>query len=210
MKSYHSRHLKRNTKFSQQAKRTVVQHFDFKAQVDAKIKKEYPNLAAKTTFLYVGYYANNLANFPAGKPFTTPASYGTYFWWAPVSRSAVIPSAGDTSINVGVFVKAILAQPGKTLGKYAVVVTDTPTHEEMLELWMAATGKKAAFLQVDAGDWCKAFGEPGEELYLNLKAFEENPRWAFDNDPLNGKDLGIERELVGTKACFESLKEQLL
>ena len=75
---------------------------------------------------------------------------------------------------------------------------------------MAVTGKKAAFLQVDAGDWCKAFGEPGEELYLNLKAFEENPKWAFDNDPLNGKDLGIEGELVGTKACFESLKEQLL
>ena len=56
----------------------------------------------------------------------------------------------------------------------------------------------------------QGFGEPGKELYLNLKAFEENPRWAFDNDPLSGKDLGIEKDLVGTKACLESLKDQLL
>ncbi len=128
----------------------------------------------------------------------------------PVSRQTVLPSAGDTSINVGVFAKAILEQPDKTLGKYAAVVADTPTHDEMLDYWMAATGKKAAFMQVDSGDWCKAFGEPGEELYLNLKAFEENPRWAFDNSPLLGKDLGIEKDLVGSKACLESLKNQLL
>ena len=75
---------------------------------------------------------------------------------------------------------------------------------------MAATGKHAAFLQVNGSDWCKAFGEPGEELYMNLKAFEENPKWAFDNDPLSGKDLGIEKDLVGTKACLAGLKDQLL
>lgn len=174
------------------------------------IKKEYPNLAAKTTFLYVGYYANNLANFRAAKLFTTEMSYGAYLWLVPVPRTTVIPSAGDTSINVGVVAKAILEQPERTWGKYVAVVTDTPSHDEVLEFWKAVTGKNAAFLHVDAGDWCKAFGEPGEELYSNLKAFEENPRWAFDNDPLLGKDLGIEKELVGTKACLESLKDRLL
>ena len=194
----------------QKAKRTVVHHFDFKAQVDVKIKKEYPNLAAKTTFLYVGYYANNLANFPSAKPFTYPGSYGIYLWLMPVSRETVIPSAGDVSVNVGVFAKAILEQPDKTLGKYAAVVVDTPTHDELLASWAAVTGKATAFLQVNASDWVKAFGEPGEEFYVNLKAFEENPKWAFDNDPLSGKDLGIEKDLVGTKACLEALKDQLL
>lgn len=174
------------------------------------IRKQYPNLAAKTTFLYVGWYANNLANFPAAKLFTTQFTYGTYLWMLPVPRSTVIPSAGDTSINVGVFVKAILEQPGKTLGKYAAVVADTPTHEEVMGFWATATGKQAAFMHVDAGDWCKAFGEAGEELYLNLKCFQDDPRWAFDNNPLVGKDLGIEKELVGTKACLESLKDRLL
>lgn len=195
---------------SKQAKRTVVQHFDFKAKVDLKIKKEFPNLAAKTTFLYVGYYANNLANFPAVKLFTAPATFGLHAWMMPVSRGTVLPSAGDVGINVGVFTKAILEQPEKTLGKYAAVVADTPTHDEVLKYWMAATGKTAVFLQVDSNDWCKAFGEAAEELYLNLKAFEENDRWAFDNDPLSGKDLGIEKDLVGTKACLEKLKDQLL
>lgn len=178
--------------------------------MDLEIRKDYPNLAAKTTFLYVGYYANNLANFPAAKLFTAPATFGLYVWMSPVSRGTVIPSAGDVSINAGVFTKAILEQPEKTLGKYAAVVTDTPTHDEVLNYWTAATGKAAAFLEVKGSDWCKAFGAPGEELYGNLKAFEENPRWAFDNDPLLGKDLGIEKDVVGTKACLERLKDELL
>ena len=194
----------------QQAKRTAVQHFDFKAQVDLKIKKEYPNLAAKTTFLYVGFYANNLANFPIIKPFTTPAFFGTYIWLNPVSHKAVIPSAGDATVNVGVFAKAILEQPGKTLGKYAAVVADMPTHEELLGYWSEVTGKRAAFLEANGKDWVKAFGSFGEELYLNMKVFEENPRWVFDNNPLSGKDLGIESQLVGTKATLECLKDQLL
>lgn len=175
-----------------------------------KIRKEYPSLAAKTTYLYVGYYANNLANFPIAKPFTTPVFFGTYIWLSPVSNKAVIPSAGDVTVNVGLFAKAILEQPEKTLGKYVAVVADTPTHEELLGHWSDVTGKRAAFLEANGKDWIQAFGSVGEELYLNLKAFEENPNWAFDNNPLLGKDLGIESQLVGTKATFERLKDQLL
>ena len=194
----------------QNAKRTVVHHFDFKAQVDVKIKKEYPKLAAKTTFLYVGLYANDIATVPSTKPFSPPGSFGIYIWMMPVSREAVVPSGGDVSINVGIFVKAILEQPEKTLGRYAAVVVDTPTHDELLATWAAVTGKRAAFLQVNGSDWVKAFGQAGEEFYVNKKAFEENPKWAFENDPLLGKDLGIEKDLVGLKACFETLKDQLL
>ena len=79
-----------------------------------------------------------------------------------------------------------------------------------MDLWSGATGKKAAFFQVDAVDWVKAFGDPGGGIYRNLKAFEENDRWAFDNSPLSGKNLGIKGELVGTRACLEGLKKQLL
>jgi hypothetical protein len=193
-----------------QAKRIVVEHFDDKAEVDVIIKKEYPKLAAKTTFLYVGYYINNLANFPSVKLFQTPASFGTYVWLQPVKSSAVLPSAGDTSHNVGIFVRASLNQPEKTLGKYVGAVVDYPTHAEVLKLWSEATGKKAAFLQVDADDWNNLLGEPGKELYLNLKAFEDNPRWAFDNDPLTGKDLGIENELLSTKDTLIKLKDSLI
>jgi hypothetical protein len=44
-------------------------HMDYKANVDARIKAELPALAAKTTYLYFGYYPQNMAYFPLLKPF---------------------------------------------------------------------------------------------------------------------------------------------
>lgn len=196
--------------FCQQHRRTAVPHFDYKAKVDATIRKKYPSLAAKTTFLYVGYYANNLTDGPLVKPITTPGSFGSYVWLMPVPRTVVLPMAGDTAVNVGVFTKAILAQPENTKGKYVGCIVETMTQEGLLQRWSAATGKSAAYLQVDAGDWIKAFGPPGEEMYLNMKAFEENESWYLDNNPLLAEDLGIESEIVNTQAFLESAGEKLL
>jgi len=65
-------------------------------------------------------------------------------------------------------------------------------------------------MQVEARDWNALYGAGGEELYLNLKAFEENPRWASDNDPLTGQDLGIEGELLGSKEALIKSKDGLV
>jgi hypothetical protein len=114
----------------------TVQHFDFKANLDVQIRKEYPNLAAKTTYLYVGFYANNLANFPSAKLFTTPYAYGAYYWLNPVPRTAVYPSAGDVTVNVGVVTKAILEQRSKTLTKYVGVIAESINCDEMMAMWV--------------------------------------------------------------------------
>lgn len=45
-----------------------VPHADYKARVDDYIKKKIPHLAKKTTFLWMGFYATNLAYFPPFKP----------------------------------------------------------------------------------------------------------------------------------------------
>lgn len=45
-----------------------VPHCDAKAAIDEHIIKNLPDLAKKTTFLWVGYYASNLAYFPFTKP----------------------------------------------------------------------------------------------------------------------------------------------
>lgn len=45
-----------------------VPHFDHKAKVDDHIRKNMPDLAAKTTFLMFGFYPSNLAFFPMLKP----------------------------------------------------------------------------------------------------------------------------------------------
>lgn len=42
---------------------------DSKADVDARIKAELPDLAKKTTYLLFGYYPQNFAFFPLIKPF---------------------------------------------------------------------------------------------------------------------------------------------
>lgn len=41
---------------------------DYKAIVDERIKTELPELAAKTTYLYLGYYPQNMAYFPFLRP----------------------------------------------------------------------------------------------------------------------------------------------
>lgn len=48
--------------------KVFVPHIEYKASVDEYIKDKLPELAKKTTFLWVGYYATNMASFPALKP----------------------------------------------------------------------------------------------------------------------------------------------
>lgn len=47
----------------------VTPHMDYKANIDARIKSELPQLAARTTYLYFGYYPQNMAYFPLLRPF---------------------------------------------------------------------------------------------------------------------------------------------
>ena len=48
--------------------KVLTPHMDYKANVDARIKAELPTLAAMTTYLYFGYYPQNMAFFPLMKP----------------------------------------------------------------------------------------------------------------------------------------------
>jgi NmrA-like family len=45
-----------------------VPHLDYKAKADDRIRAELPDLAKKTTYLFVGYYPSNMAFFPSIKP----------------------------------------------------------------------------------------------------------------------------------------------
>lgn len=45
-----------------------VPHMDCKALVDRRIKQELSELAAKTTYMYLGYYPQNMFTFPFLKP----------------------------------------------------------------------------------------------------------------------------------------------
>lgn len=46
----------------------LTPHMDYKANVDERIQNELPDLAAKTTYLYFGYYPQNLVWYPMLRP----------------------------------------------------------------------------------------------------------------------------------------------
>jgi hypothetical protein len=50
----------------------AVPHMDYKAKVDIRIREELPELAAKTTYLYFGYYPQNINVFPFLKLISGP------------------------------------------------------------------------------------------------------------------------------------------
>lgn len=77
--------------------------------------------------------------------------------------------AGDVSVNIGIFVAAILARPNVSLpSKYALVMTEAVTCKYMIIAWAEATGKDTAYNQVSlqAFDslWPKFGGEMAAQL----------------------------------------------
>lgn len=48
--------------------KAVCAHLDYKANVDERIRNNYPKLAAKTTYLFFGFYPSNMAFLPMMKP----------------------------------------------------------------------------------------------------------------------------------------------
>ena len=45
-----------------------VPHFDYKANVDELIRRELPELAKKTTYLFFGWYPSNMVFLPLSQP----------------------------------------------------------------------------------------------------------------------------------------------
>lgn len=56
---------------------------DYKAKVDDRIQEELPALAAKTTYLYFGYYPSNLSVFPFLKPSKLVSMFPNVVFWFP-------------------------------------------------------------------------------------------------------------------------------
>ncbi|GME52724.1 hypothetical protein VE03_03405 [Neofusicoccum parvum] len=172
-----------------------VPHLDYKARVDQRIRDELPELAAKTTFLFVGLYPSNLAYFPMLKFLEVPGS-GKYIWTLPTKPSAKIPSTGDISVTPGIWVRQILANPQKSLGKYAGVATEVSTYEKMLQDWSEVTGKPAIFVEVSPETFEKLWGIPGREIAQQFQFGEHIDDWYANTEGrfVTQEELGIKPE----------------
>jgi hypothetical protein len=182
-----------------------VPHFEGKAQIDKYILNTIPALAAKTTFLWVGYYGLNSFNFPMIKP-TKLGTSGKYIVLQPCSTDTLVSTIALTSKNVGLFVKAILAKPEITLpAKYVLGSTDTITNGGLVELLSEISGKEIDYLKVSAEDYDKVWPVAGKEVALQMQAWEiaGNQSWTKTGVTVVTKDdLAIEG-LVGLRETLE-------
>ncbi|KAK0653040.1 hypothetical protein B0T16DRAFT_110383 [Cercophora newfieldiana] len=183
-----------------------VPHMDYKANVDARIKAELPELAAITTYLYFGYYPQNMAFFPLIKPIPHPGT-GQWIQAMPTKPDAIILLSGDMTVNPGIWVRQVLATGAKAYGKYANVALEKWTFQQMMDEWSAITGKKGVFVETTTAAWAQLFGPAGEELAAQFKFGEFCDPWEVTDEFISPAELGIdEKEVVGFRGTIEGLK----
>jgi len=182
-----------------------VPHFEAKNKVDEYIKSN-ANLYAKTTFLWVTYYAQNYY-FPMFTPIFVPTS-GQHIQIHSTPASVPIKSIGDARANIGLFVKAIFQQPKLTLpGKYVLAHVEDTTAGKMLQAWADAQGKKSQYLQTDKETYYSIWPKWAEEMGLMMQFWNEfqEESWSGEDGILTKEELGIHAGLVGLKEAFAVL-----
>ncbi|KAM7187084.1 hypothetical protein V8F33_011418 [Rhypophila sp. PSN 637] len=191
--------------------RFEVPHMDYKAKVDERIRQELPDLAAKTTYLYFGYYPQNMAFFPLLKPFELPGAYGQHVQLIASSPEAKILLAGDLSVNPGIWVRQILKTGKPAMGKYTNVALERWSFAQMAEKWTEITGKRCVVMQVSEEDWTNIWGPAGRELSWQFKFGEMVDPWGLDGregEFVSWKELGIEEgEVVGFEGTIRGLQK---
>lgn len=136
-------------------------NFRGKTAADAFIRA-HGELLAKTTFLFIAQYASNY-NYGPLAPHLIPGAGGgegdTYVQFATHPPDTPITTIGDVRRNIGPFVAAILAQPGKTRGGTTVLAhVEVVSAEESLEMWARARGARAIAVPVSTEIFTEIFG----------------------------------------------------
>jgi len=180
----------------------VVPHFDAKNKIDDYIKSK-ADLYAKTTFLWVTFYAQNY-QFPMYTP-NLLKSAGKYLQLQPVPPTVPVISIGDISKNVGVFTSSILAQPQLTHGRYVMAHVEKTTIGQMLQDWSEVTGKPSVYIQTSLEGFNEVWPMWAQEMGLMMKFWEEygENSWSGE-DFLTSKELGIKEKLAGVKETYKT------
>jgi len=185
--------------------RYLVPHFEAKNQIDRYIRSD-AKLLAKTTFLWITFYAQNYL-FPMYTPIYVPTA-GKYIQIQSTPADVPIASVGDAHTNIGIFVKAILANPQKTLpGRFVLAKAEDTTIGELLQRWAKVTGNKADYVQVPREVFHDIWPLWAEEMGVMMEFWDwaREKSWSSVPDIVTGKDLGV-GELVGIDEAFKTLK----
>lgn len=186
----------------------VVPYYESKNKVDDYIKS-IPRLFTKTTFLWLGWYAGNMAS-PVYKPnpITMIDGSTSYIQIQGIPSSTLIPSLGDEKKNPGLFVQAILDQPQKTLPhKIVVGVVEELAIGDVLTSFASAQNIKVQYVQVPREEYAKLWSVWGELIDKSHSYLKLTGSKAFSNvegDVITKESLNIEG-LVGTSEAFKSM-----
>ncbi|KAH6662631.1 hypothetical protein F5X68DRAFT_178120 [Plectosphaerella plurivora] len=192
--------------------KAVVPYYDSKNRIDDHVRS-IPALLAKTTFLWIGWYASNM-EYPWNKPTQIATEDGSksYVMLLSAPASVKIPMAGDQRINTGLLAKAIFGQPEKTLGgKIVAGVEGNMTYGEMAHIYGAAQGIKVRTVQISASDFVQLWPTFGGLMHTTNEYMELLDGKAFtspDEEVLSVKDLGVEgfvtsAKVFGAKKLFD-------
>jgi len=181
-----------------------VPHFEGKAKVDEYILDSLASLAEKTTFLWVGSYGLNCANFPPLMPNYIKTAL-KYIVMQPCSPNTPLMTIGSPNKNVGAFVEAVIKKPELTLpAKYVLAEVETVTTGKLVELIAEISGKMIEYVQVSVEDYNKVWPSWGLEVALQQITWESvgDKSWTKEGvTPVTKENLKI--------TGLQSLKDSL-
>ena len=175
-------------------------NFDGKGEVNKYIQS-VPELLAKTTFLVIGWYDVNF-QYPAFTPIWVPTA-DKYAIIGDYPADAAIITIGDVVQNLVPFIRAIVAQPGKTKNGATVIGhIEKTTFEDLLKRWARAHGKDAVFVRTEIKTVCDVWGKYGDSTEMTRFMGEYK-----EEEIITAKGLGIdEREFISVDESFKKLK----
>ncbi|KAI5463906.1 putative NAD dependent epimerase/dehydratase [Mariannaea sp. PMI_226] len=181
-----------------------VPHFEGKFNVDMVIKADAA-LLAKTTFLLVCFYGNNL-QLASFRPYwiETAKKYVQFTTYGPDTS---IPFIGDVS-NITPFIQAIVENPEETKnGTMVIGSVEALTAKEWVETWAKTRSAEVQLVRVSRQDYDALWPWPywSEEFALMMAYFEGHPmsQWLEPGQKVHtAESLGI----TGLKSVEEWVK----
>lgn len=130
-------------------------HWETKAHI-AEYIEQLPDLAAKTSFIYIGAYISNPFLYPKFQP-----ESGAFLSVIPARTSMRMPII-DTANSTGPFVRALVEDeaPGMKLLAY----DDYLSVDELMAVWTRALGKPAHVIEMSVQEMHEKTGIPVEVL----------------------------------------------
>ncbi|CBF87461.1 hypothetical protein AN9354.2 [Aspergillus nidulans FGSC A4] len=176
--------------------RIAVPYYESKNAVDRYIRS-VPELLQKTTFVWLGWVC----------------AFGgigvrNYVTFLGVDPATKVPLLGDEKVNSGLFVKAILDQPEKTLsGKTVSAVLEQRSIGDVVEAFGKAKGVQARCVKIDREVYRVLWPVWGDVLDISHAYLEDAGGKAFsakDEEVLTKEDLGVDG-LAGIEEAFEKV-----